>query len=393
MKEDCLIVRNNSNGRITYHNQVECSLAMGDSFTNARLVKAKDFMLRIFNGKDFYKIKQSGQLKILPNSDDHYIDQDILREMQVYIDSYNKQVDKHINMCSEILNNNGLIICDRYIEKIGEMSIMMHKDHKLDLDLTNENYVLRREYIILQQLYCIKHLQLVQEIDIQKLSRYKIYVSSGVVFKDVEYHRIYSDNDVENAIRKSTTQELDKLEKILDNACDRQSILDKLKYEYDYDDGKDFSEEYNDQQEKAKCLCDYGISLIIRGYKFTETRCKYLQHNQVSVYLNNRELCEKIIKDSLAECIENLMNRKIFRSTLKLYGLNLITFSNVKVSDIVQAYKIYNNISNQKEENNTLAYFASEYCGFCQIEDFRDMINDEEDCLRHILNNLVGRYH
>ena len=99
-----------------------------------------------------------------------------------------------------------------------------------------------------------------------------------------------------------------------------------------------------------------------------------------------------MIFESLAEYIEGVLNRKIFRSILRLYGKDLYTFKDVKVRDIVEGYKKYNNIKDEAEESNSLAYFASTYCKFCTMEVFKELIDDEESCLRKILTNLVGKY-
>ena len=242
---------------------------------------------------------------------------------------------------------------------------------------------------MLQDIHTVRNAGLINWLNIQKISRYSICVSSGAVFKNMGYTRVYKNKEY---YRRNTAQEFERLKDLLNNNADRQKVLDNFEYDYKCDRVADFEEEYDRQSEIVKYDCDERLDELVNNSGYAQISYEYLKHWQVGAYLNDKELCKKLIIDSLAEYIEGVLDRKLFRSTLRLYGKDLYTFKDVKVWDIVEGYKKYNNIKDESEESNTLAYFVSTYCGFCTMETFKELIDDEESCLKQILNNLKGKY-
>lgn len=382
-----LIVRDNSNDKIRIHNQMECSLMMHESFTNARIVK-KENRRTILDDK---RLEESGDYEILPDYTN--LDQaQIISNMSKYIEEYNIEANNHMEKCKGLLESGGLIISSGIINhgyRPYELNAMIDNHNRLEERLTFQNNVLNCKKEMLYDIHAVEHIRLLNGLDIQKISRYSICVSSGAVFKNMRYARVYKNKEYS---RRNTAQEIERLEKLLNNNDDRQKVLDNFEYMYDYDRAIDFKEEYDRQSEIAKYECDAGLDKLINNSGYTQINYEYLKHWQVGAYLNDRELCKKLIFESLAEYIEGVLNRKIFRSILRLYGKDLYTFKDVKVQDIVEGYKKYNNIKDETEESNSLAYFASTYCKFCTMEVFKELIDDEEGCLRKILANLVGKY-
>lgn len=383
-----LIVRDNSNGNIRIHNQMECSLMMHESFTNARIIKKENRMAIVDDDK---RLEESGDYEILPDYTN--LDQaQIISDMRKYLEEYNIEANKHMKKCKGLLGSGGLIISS-WITNHGyhpyKLNAMIDNHNKLEERLTFQNNVLNCKKEMLQDIHSVEYLRLLNWLDIQKISRYSICVSSGAVFKNIRYNRAYKNKECS---RRNTAQEIERLEKLLNNNEDRQKVLDNFEYMYDYDRAIDFKEEYGRQSELAKYECDEWLDKLINNSRCAQINYEYLKHWQVGAYLNDKELCKRLIFESLAEYIEGVLNRKIFRSILRLYGKDLYTFKDVKVRDIVEGYKKYNNIKDETEESNSLAYFASTYCKFCTMEVFKELIDDEESCLRKILANLVGKY-
>ena len=383
-----LIVRDNSNGKIRIHNQMECSLMMHESFTNARIIKKENRMAIVDDDK---RLEESGDYEILPDYTN--LDQaQIISDMRKYLEEYNIEANKHMKKCKGLLESGGLIISS-WITNHGyhpyKLNAMIDNHNKLEERLTFQNNVLNCKKEMLQDIHSVEYLRLLNWLYIQKISRYSICVSSGAVFKNMRYTRAYKNKECS---RRNTEQEIERLEKLLNNNEDRQKVLDNFEYMYDYDRAIDFKEEYDRQSELAKYECDEWLDKLINNSGCAQINYEYLKHWQVGAYLNDKELCKRLIFESLAEYIEGVLNRKIFRSILRLYGKDLYTFKDVKVRDIVEGYKKYNNIKDENEESNSLAYFASTYCKFCTMEVFKELIDDEESCLREILANLVGKY-
>ena len=383
-----LIVRDNSNGKIRIHNQMECSLMMHESFTNARIIKKENRMAIVDDDK---RLEESGDYEILPDYTN--LDQaQIISDMRKYLEEYNIEANKHMKKCKGLLESGGLIISS-WITNHGyhpyKLNAMIDNHNKLEERLTFQNNVLNCKKEMLQDIHSVEYLRLLNWLDIQKISRYSICVSSWAVFKNIRYTQVYKNREY---FRRNTVQETERLKKLLNNNDDRQKVLDNFEYMYDYDRAIDFKEEYDRQSEIAKYECDEGLDKLINNSGYAQINYEYLKHWQVGAYLNDKELCKRLIFESLAEYIEGVLNRKIFRSILRLYGKDLYTFKDVKVRDIVEVYRKYNNIKDENEESNSLAYFASTYCKFCTMEVFKELIDDEESCLREILANLVGKY-
>lgn len=383
-----LIVRDNSNGKIRIHNQKECSLMMHESFTNARIAKKENRMIIVDDDK---RLEESGGYEILPDYTN--LDQaQIISDMRKYIEEYNIEANEHMKKCKGLLESGGLIISSGIINHGYHpymLNAIVDNHSRLEERLTFQNNVLNCKKEMLQDIHAVEYVRLLNWLDIQKISRYSICVSSGAVFKNIRYTQVYKNREYS---RRNTVQETERLKKLLNNNDDRQKVLDNFEYMYDYDRAIDFKEEYDRQSEIAKYECDEGLDKLINNSGYAQINYEYLKHWQVGAYLNDKELCKRLIFESLAEYIEGVLNRKIFRSTLRLYRKDLYTFKDVKVRDIVDGYKKYNNIKDETEESNSLAYFASTYCKFCTMEVFKELIDDEEGCLREILTNLVGKY-
>lgn len=383
-----LIVRDNSTSKIRIHNQMECSLMMHESFTNARIVKKENRRIIVDDDK---RLEESGDYEILPDYTN--LDQaQIISDMRKYIEEYNIEANKHMKECKELLESGGLIISSGIINhgySPYKFNVIIDNHNRLEERLTLKNNVLNCKKGMLQDIHAIEYIRLLNGLDIQKISRYSICVSSGAVFKNMRYNRAYKDKKY---YRRNTVQEIERLEKLLNNNADRQKVLDNFEYMYDCDRSIDFKEEYDRRSELAKYKCDERLDELINNSRYTYTNYEYLKHLQVGAYLNDKGLCKRLIFESLAEYIEGVLDRKIFRSTLRLYGKDLYTFKDVKVRDIVEGYKKYNNIKDETEESNSLAYFASTYCKFCTMEVFKELIDDEENCLREILASIVGKY-
>ena len=388
IKGDHLIVRDNSDGKIRIHNQMECSLMMCESFTNARIVKKENRMAIVDDGK---RLEESGDYEILPDYTN--LDQaQIISDMRKYIEEYNIETNGHMKKCEGLLESGGLIISNGIINhgyRPCKFYAIIDNHNRLEKRLTFQNNVLNCKKEMLQDIHAVEYERLLSGLDIQKISRYSICVSSGAVFKNMRYIKVYKNKGYS---RGNTSQEIERLEKLLNNNEDRQKVLNNFEYMYDCDRAIDFKEEYNRQSELAKYDCDERLDELINNSRYTQTSYEYLKHWQVGAYLNDKELCKRLIFESLAEYIEGVLNRKAFRSILKLYGKDLYTFKDVKVQDIVEGYKKYNNVKDETEESNSLAYFASTYCKICTMEVFKELIDDEESCLRKILANLVGKY-
>lgn len=386
-----LIVRDNSTGKIIIHNQMECSLMMHESFTNARIVKKENRMTIVDDDCDDRRLEESGDYEILPDYTN--LDQaQIISDMQKYIEEYNIKANKHMKKCKELLESGGLIVSSGIINhgyRPYMLNAIIDNHNKLEERLTVQNNVLNCKKEMLQDIHAVEYVRLLNGLDIQKISRYSICVSSGAVFKNMRYTRVYKNKE---CFRRSTAQEIERLKKLLNNNEDRQKVLDNFEYMYDYDRAIDFKEEYDRQSEIAKYKCDERLDELVNNSGYAQISYEYLKHRQVGAYLDDKELCKRLIFESLAEYMEGVLNRKIFRSTLRLYGKDLYTFKDVKVRDIVEGYKKYNNIKDETEGSNSLAYFASTYCKFCTVEVFKELIDDEESCLREILANLVGKY-
>lgn len=387
IKGSRLIVRDNSNGKIRIHNQMECSLLMRESFTNARIIK-KENRRTIVDDKI---LEESGDYEILPDYTN--LDQaQIISDMRKYIEEYNIEANKHMKECEGLLESGGLIVSSGIIShgyRPYMLNAIIDNHNRLEERLTFQNNVLNCKKEMLQDIHAAEYVRLLTGLAIQKISRYSICVSSGAVFKNMRYNQVYKNKEYS---RINTVQETERLKKLLNNNDDRQKVLDDFEYMYDYDRAIDFKEEYDRRSEIAKYECDEGLDELVNNSEYAQINYEYLKHWQVGAYLNDKELCKRLIFESLAEYIEGVLNRKIFRSILRLYGKDLYTFKNVKVRDIVEGYKKYNNIKDETEESNSLAYFASTYCKFCTMEVFKELIDDEESCLREILTNLVGKY-
>lgn len=269
------------------------------------------------------------------------------------------------------------------------LNAIIDNRNRLEERLTFQNNVLNCKKEMLQDIHAVEYVRLINGLGIQKISRYFVCVSSGAVFKNMRYTQVYKNKECS---RGNAVQEIERLKELLNNNFDRQKVLDNFEYMYDCDRAIDFEEEYGRQSEIAKYECDKGLDKLINNSGYAQLNYEYLKHWQVGAYLNDKELCKRLIFESLAEYIEGVLDRKIFRSILRLYGKDLHTFKDVKVRDIVEGYKKYNNIKDETEESNSLAYFASTYCGFCTLEEFKQLIDDEEGCLKEILANLVGKY-
>lgn len=386
-----LIVRDNSSGKIRIHNQMECSLMMSESFTNARVTKKEDRMIIVDDNYDDIRLWESGDYEILPDYTN--LDQaQIISDMRKYIEEYNIEANGHMKKCKELLESGGLMISSGIIShgyRPYMLNAIIDNHNRLEERLTVQNNVLNCKKEMLQDIHAVEYIRLLNQLDIQKISRYFICVSSGAVFKNTRYTQVYKNKEYS---RRNTVQKTERLEKLLNNNDDRQKVLDNFEYMYDCDRAIDFEEEYGRQSEIAKYECDEGLDKLINNSGYTQINYEYLKHRQVGAYLNDKELCKRLIFESLAEYIEGVLDRKIFRSMLRLYGKDLYTFKDVKVLDIVEGYKKYNNIKDETEESNSLAYFASTYCGFCTMEVFKELIDDEEGCLKEILANLVGKY-
>lgn len=382
-----LIVRDNSSGKIIIHNQMECSLMMHESFTNARIVKKENRRIVV----DDKRLEESGDYEVLPDYTN--LDQaQIISDMQKYIEEYNLEANKHMKKCKGLLESGGLII-GSWITNHGyhpyKLNAMIDNHNRLEERLTFQNNVLNCKKEMLQDIHSVEYVRLLNGLDIQKISRYSVCVSSGAVFKNIRYTQVYKNKEYSG---RNTVQENERLKKLLNNNEDRQKVLDNFEYIYDCDRAVDFKEEYDRRSEIAKYECDEGLDELVNNSEYAQINYEYLKHWQVGAYLNDKELCKRLIFESLAEYIEGVLNRKIFRSILRLYGKDLYTFKDVKVRDIVEGYKKYNNIKDETEESNSLAYFASTYCKFCTMEVFKELIDDEESCLKEILANLVGKY-